>query len=105
VEARLHRGQKRLTLAVSLRRQGEGAADDQPLAGIEIGRANLRQIPLVEQGHRQRRILRTQVLRAVAPARYPVEPGRLHLLADPGSGEHAPIAHRRDPTLRGHSIN
>ena len=86
------RDQKRLALAGALSGKIAIAAHDQPFAR-KVRRADLRQIPLVEQRELQRpMVLRQGLDLRRAQAGDPVQAGRFEILADPGRGDHAAVA-------------
>jgi len=75
-------------------RQVAIAAHDQPLAR-EVGRADLGQVPFVEQRELQRPLILHQGLDLRRPqAGDPVQPGGDEIVAKPGRGDHAAVAHQ-----------
>src|SRR5262249_33346770 len=91
LELSLRRLQQRLALACSLRRKRRVAAGDETLAG-EVGRGDLGQIALVEQGRLQRSLVLGERggLRSPETAD-PVEPGGLQLFRDTRRCDHATV--------------
>ena len=84
---------KLLTLARPLGGEVAIAADDQPFAREQVGRADLGKIALVEQRQLQRPILRRQRLDGrCTQAGDPIQTRRLEIVADAGRGDHAAIS-------------
>ena len=88
--------EQRLALARASLGEQRVAAGDQALAG-EVRMMDLGQVALVEQRGLQRPARSQLPDRRRAQGADPVEPGRLHLLADARAGEQAAVAHQDHP--------
>ena len=107
VELRLRGRQRRLALAGTLGGEQRIAADDEPLARVEVGRGDLGEVPFVED--RQLQVASGGQLADLRGSERgnPPRPRRPEVLADAGVGQQPPVADRtmRDSEKRRRSFS